>query len=204
MNKKRNKTYERVMPRVYNISRSSIASNSVVMRHDSPSSVRVGAKPSASHVSSAAFSELPTVLNDYVPEDNIPKPLPSARMTKVVKPRRTVKSLDTSKSPPRTVTKSRSVPVPRILRGEKSTPALRRDEGWTGSHVRQCYSSRSHTRLNDLKDEIKAYRETEKYLRWRSEMYKKCGVVFDEDGHVAADKAVQADVEREKDPEEIR
>ncbi|KAI5638205.1 hypothetical protein NE865_09151 [Phthorimaea operculella] len=176
----------------------------MVMRHESPSSVRVGAKPSASYAGSAAFSELPTVLNDYVPEDNVPKPLPSARRTKVVKPRRTVKSLDTSKSPPRTVTKSRSVPVPRLLRCEESTPAMRGDEAWSGSHVRQCYSSRSHTRLNDLKDEINAYRETEKFLRWRSDMYKRCGVVFDGDGNVAADKAVQAEVEKEKEPEKIR
>ncbi|XP_075976639.1 protein interacting with Ttk69 and Sin3A isoform X2 [Anticarsia gemmatalis] len=90
-NRNRKNRYDRVMPRVNIPSRSSLKSSSFVTRHDIPSSVRVGAKPSASN------------------------------------------------------------------------------------------------------DEIHAYHETEKLMRIRSSLYKKCGVVLDDVGNVAADKAVQVE-----------
>lgn len=148
MNKKHTKNYDRVMSRVNNRSRSSLKSTSVVTRHEIPSSVRVGAKPSVSNVSSSVFSELPTVLNDYVPETSREKVLKSS----VVKPKRTLKSLDPGKSPPRIVPKVQlSERTRRRVQG--STPSLvhRAPEPWADRHVRQCYSSRSHTKLKELK-----------------------------------------------------
>ncbi|KAJ8720436.1 hypothetical protein PYW07_012479 [Mythimna separata] len=59
-------------------------------------------------------------------------------------------------------------------------------------------SSRSHSRLKDLKDEIKAYKETEKLMRLRSSLFKKCGVVLDDVGNVTEDKAVQARLTEEE------
>lgn len=46
-----------------------------------------------------------------------------------------------------------------------------------------------------FQDEIKAYKETEKLMRLRSSLYKKCGVVLDDVGNMVEDKAVQAQLE---------
>lgn len=43
-------------------------------------------------------------------------------------------------------------------------------------------------------DEIKAYHETDKHMRLRSRLYQSCGVVLDDLGQVASDKAVQVHV----------
>lgn len=145
-----NRKYERVMPRVYNRSRSSLKSSSIVMRHDTPSSVRLGGKPSASNVSCSVFSELPTVLNDYNPEPERP-----VKRTFVVKPRKTVKSLDPALSPtPRPASRLRDMSKnSRNIRAEASAPSvLPRDrEKWSDTHVKQCFSSRSHSKLKELK-----------------------------------------------------
>lgn len=150
MNKKRNKTYDRVMSRVFTPSRTSLKSNSRVTRHETPSSVQIGAKASTSNVSSGVYSELPLVLNDYVPESS----RETVQKSKVVKPRRTLRSMDTSKSPPRSVFKNaKSNERPRVIRVPDSTPAVvsRVSEGWSDLHVKQCFSSRSHSKLNELK-----------------------------------------------------
>lgn len=148
--KPRNK-YERVMPRVYNHSRSSADPRARVTRHES-SGLRVGAKPSVSNVSSNVFAELPTVLNDYIPEEPVKK---TVKRSSVVKPRRTIKSLDPELSP----YKTRITPV--RPRGESqfgprmphSAPSARpRDaDAWSEHHLRQCHSSRSHSQLKELK-----------------------------------------------------
>lgn len=141
------KKYDRVMSRVYNRSRSSVNSSSLVTRHDLPSSVRVGGKQSVSNVSSGVFSDLPKVLNDYSPE----KPV---KRTSVVKPRKTVKSLNPAVSPPRLALRPQGpIRIRQNLRVKGSAPALRTNEGekWSDSHLRQCYSSRSHSKLKDLK-----------------------------------------------------
>lgn len=148
---KRNKNYDRVMSRVHDRSRSSLASSSYVTRHENPSSVRVGAKASHSNLSSGVFSELPVVLDDYVPESSREKVV---KKSNVVKPRRTVKSLDPGKSPPRAVVEVRdSRAKARKLTAEGSVPllVLGKSDGWSDSHVRQCYSSRSHSKLKELK-----------------------------------------------------
>lgn len=46
--------------------------------------------------------------------------------------------------------------------------------------------------------EIKAYKETEKLMRLRSSLFKKCGVVLDDVGNLAEDKAVQAKLTEEE------
>lgn len=150
MNRKRNKNYDRVMSRVFNPSRSSLKSNSYVTRHENPLYVQIGAKASTSNVSSGLFSELPLVLNDYVPESS----RVIGQKSKVVKPRRTLRSMDTSKSPPRSVFKSaKSDDRPRMIRVPDSTPTVvnRDSEGWSDLHVKQCFSSRSHSKLKELK-----------------------------------------------------
>ncbi|XP_047997476.1 uncharacterized protein LOC125235089 [Leguminivora glycinivorella] len=197
-NKNTKANYSRVMSRVFNRSRTSLKSSSNVTRHEVPSSVRVGAKPSVSAASSSVFSELPTVLNDYVPEVRVEKVVKRP----LVKPRKTLQSLDPGKA------KSPARPSPARGRGNvsdirarSSVPAVLSSNGdeWSASHVRQCYSSRSHTRLKELKDEIKAFRQTDKLLKIRSHLYKSCGVVLDDVGNVAQDKAVQAVPEPEKE-----
>lgn len=150
LNKKRYKTYDRVMPRVFNSSRTSLKSNCFVTRHESPASVHIGAKASTSNVSSGVYSDLPLVLNDYVPESS----RETVQKSKVVKPRRTLRSMDTSKSPPRSVLKiARSEERPRVIKAPDSAPAMasRVPEGWWDLHVKQCLSSRSHSKLKELK-----------------------------------------------------
>lgn len=152
MNKNRCKNYDRVMSRVNNRSRTSLKSDSVVTRHEIPSSARVGAKPSVSNVSSSVFSELPTVLNDYELESS----REVVKKTKVVRPRRTVKSLDPAKSPPGLLKKVRENREVGNIKVPRSSPSVvsRKGEGWADSHVKQCFSSRSHTRLKELKVNI--------------------------------------------------
>ncbi|KOB78324.1 Uncharacterized protein OBRU01_02562 [Operophtera brumata] len=183
-----NKKYDRVMPRVYNRSRLSLKSGSLVIRHGTPSSVRLGGKPSVSNVSPSVFSELPTVLNDYNPEPERP-----VKRTFVVKPRRTVKSLDPALSPARPAPRPRELNKKSHVRAEASAPSvLTRDrEKWSDSHVKQCYSSRSHSKLKELKEEIHEYNEREKLMKLRSHLYQRCGVVLDDVGLPAADKAIQ-------------
>lgn len=150
MNRKRNKTYDRVISRVFNPSRTSLKSNSCVVRHETTSSGQIGAKASTSNVSSGVYSELPLVLNDYVPESS----RETVQKSKVVKPRRTLRSMDTSKSPPRSVSKSaKRDERPRITSVPDSTPALvsRVSESWSDLHVKQCFTSRSHSKLKELK-----------------------------------------------------
>lgn len=150
MNRKRNKTYDRVMSRVFNHSRTTLQSNSCVTRHESPSSVQIGAKASTSNVSSGIYSELPLVLKDYVPESSGE----TVQKSKVVKPRRTLKSMDTSKSPHRTVFRNaKSDERPRMIRVPDSTPAVvrRMNEDWSDLHVKQCFSSKSHSKLKEIK-----------------------------------------------------
>ncbi|CAB3240696.1 unnamed protein product [Arctia plantaginis] len=190
LNKNRRNRYDRVMSRVSNQPRSASKSNSFVTRHDIPSSVRVGAKPSVSNVSSSVFSELPTVLNDFVPESSGKK----VSKTFVVKPRKTLKSLDPSKSRPILNPKELNK-KPSNNRVPVSAPSVLRANGekWSETHLRDCLSSRSHSRLKELKNEIHAYHETEKLMRIRSSLFKKCGVVLDDVGNIAADKAVQVE-----------
>jgi hypothetical protein len=45
-----------------------------------------------------------------------------------------------------------------------------------------------------LQDEIKAYGDTDKQLKLRSRLYKSCGIVLNDIGTVAADKAIQSEV----------
>uniref|UniRef100_A0A2A4K020 Uncharacterized protein n=1 Tax=Heliothis virescens TaxID=7102 RepID=A0A2A4K020_HELVI len=175
------------MPRVHNQSQISLRSSYSVTQHDIPSSVKVGAKPSASNVSPRVFNELPTFLHDYVQEpsqDNI-------KRSHVVKPRRTIKSLDVA---PSTVTKQReSVKKYSRIRAQESAPSVffrSEERRWSASRLRESLSSRSHSKLKDLKDEIKAYNETERLLRLQSNLYKKCGLVMDD---LAEDKAVQVE-----------
>lgn len=170
MNKKRNKTYDRVMSRVFNRSRTNLKSNSFVTRHESPSSVHIGAKASSSNISSGVYSELPVVLNDYVPESS----RETIQKSNVVKPRRTLRSLDTSKSPPRSVVKiARSSERPRVIRAPDSAPAVvsRVTEGWSDLHVKQCLSSRSHSKLKELKVSLKTFKKNTKQCLIRSFLY---------------------------------
>lgn len=46
----------------------------------------------------------------------------------------------------------------------------------------------------NFQDEIKAYQDTEKMMHLRSRLYNRCGVVLDDTGQIAEDKAVQVDV----------
>ncbi|XP_063828542.1 uncharacterized protein LOC135077942 [Ostrinia nubilalis] len=188
--KRRNIKYDRVMSRINNKPRNTPKPKSYVTRHEIPSSVSLGAKPSVSNVNSSVFSELPVVLNDYSPSPEAP-----VRRTFVVKPRKTLKSLDPARSPHRTVPKVKASETPVRqkdcnIRASGSTPLLNRRIALSDT-LRECYSSRSHTRLKDLKDEIKAYHETDKHMRLRSRLYQSCGVVLDDFGQVASDKAVQ-------------
>lgn len=148
LNKNRRNRYDRVMPRVNNQPRLASKSSSLVTRHGIPSSVRVGAKPSVSNATSSVFSELPTVLNDFVPETSSKK----LSKTFVVKPRKTIQSLDPAKArpisdPKHLKMKSSNIRVP------VSAPSVLRANGdkWSETHLKDCLSSRSHSRLKDLK-----------------------------------------------------
>ncbi|KAG7301915.1 hypothetical protein JYU34_013334 [Plutella xylostella] len=182
------KKYDRVMPRVYSDPRLSLNSQSFVTRHEkSPS--KVGGKPSTSNVSSSIFSELPVVLNDYNPVEHVKKVM----TPRVVKPRKTVKSLDPCLSP----VKPRVFARPRVShRPPNSAPSLpRRDtEGWSDA-LRQCHSSHSQTQLHELKSEIQSFRETERFQALKAKLYESCGVVLNDDGQLCEDKSVQVDPE---------
>ncbi|CAG5023590.1 unnamed protein product [Parnassius apollo] len=187
--------YGRVMPRVYNSARSSLKASSSVIRHKSLARGN-GAKPrSNSNNMSNSYSDLPIVLNDYIPDvarEKEVKPL------FVVKPKKTLKSLVPFKNkniPPRTVLRSRKCDNSSSANVCASAPSLLEGDtkDWSELHVRHCLSSRSHSRLKELKDEIHAYQETEKLMKLRSRLYKSCGVVLNDVGQVAVDKAVQAE-----------
>lgn len=140
--------YDRVMPRVYNRSRIGLKSSSFVMRHRTSSSGDLSGKPSVS-ASSGVFSDLPIVLNDYKaePEKHVQRPI-------VVKRRRTLKSLDPALSPPRSVRRSQDLGVKfQTMNNRGSAPSVqdRGHEEWPESHIRQCLSSRSHSKLKDLR-----------------------------------------------------
>lgn len=140
------------MSRVYNPSRTSLKSNSCVTRHETPSSEQIGAKAFTSNnvnYCSGVYSELPLILNDYVPESS----RETLQKSKVVKPRRTLRSMDTSKSPPRSLFKSsKSDERTRVIRVPDSTPAVvsRVREGWSDLPVKQYFSSRSRSKLKEL------------------------------------------------------
>ncbi|CAK1582455.1 unnamed protein product [Parnassius mnemosyne] len=187
--------YGRVMPRVYNSARSSFKTSSSVIRHKS-SARGIGAKPySNSNNKSNSFSDLPIVLNDYIPDvahEKEVKPL------FVVKPKKTLKSLVPLKNkniPPRSVLRPRKYDESSSGNVHASAPSILEGDtnNWSDLHVRHCLSSRSHSRLKELKDEIHAYQETEKLMKLRSHLYKSCGVVLNDVGQVAMDKAVQAE-----------
>lgn len=144
--------YDRVMSRLYNLSRTNLNPRSYVTRHEIPSSASLGAKPSSSNVNSV-YSDLPVVLHDYSPEVPV-------KRTFVVKPRKTVKSLDPATSPHRMASKVEVRPIKRpsdhkvgSVRAGGSAPVVANSvkDRWSDSHVRQCFSSRSHTRLMELK-----------------------------------------------------
>ncbi|XP_052741967.1 uncharacterized protein LOC112047554 [Bicyclus anynana] len=186
---KRTTSYNRVMPRVYNRSHPSFMANSKVTRHES--STRVGAKASCSNLGSSVFRELPLVLSGYEPE----QPVDKSKVPKYgAKPKRTIKSQDPCKSPLASVRKVHAGEINRPIRAHGSAPCVTDSGsvGWSEHHLKQCYSSRSHTRIKELKDEIKAFQKTQKLMQLRSHLYKKCGVVLDDVGQVAEDKAVQA------------
>ncbi|KAJ0175921.1 hypothetical protein K1T71_008095 [Dendrolimus kikuchii] len=194
------KKYNRVMPRVYNRSASSIKSLSNVVRHEIPSSVRLGAKTVVPNVSSSGvFNELPIVLNDFKPDSTRDK---LVKKRNVVKPRKTIESLDPALSPYRSPPKFDSSKRAGNTKTVCSAPALLASNGqkWTDEHFKGCLSSRSHTKLKEIKAEIKAYDDNEKYMRLRSSLYKKCGVVLDDVGQVAEDKAVQKKIKTTGDP----
>ncbi|KAH9644716.1 hypothetical protein HF086_003821 [Spodoptera exigua] len=197
--KNHKKRYDRVMSRVHSQSQSSLRLSSTVTRHDTPSSVRVGAKTISSNVSSGIFNELPTYLDDYEPEPSRQK----IKRTYVVKPRKTITSMNLIDCPPRVATnfsktrESNSNKKKSTFRVQESAPSVLESNGekWSNTYLRECLSSRSHTQIKDLKDEIKAYKETEKMMRLRSSLFKKCGVVLDDVGNMVEDKAVQAELE---------
>ncbi|XP_013172860.1 PREDICTED: uncharacterized protein LOC106121670 isoform X2 [Papilio xuthus] len=186
------KGYGRVMSRVYNRSHSNLKATSSVLSH--VTSTNSGAKrPSVSSVRTGVFSDLPIVLNDYVPDTVSKKDL---KQSTVVKPRRTLKSLVPGKKPLLRVERNiKYNETNSSLNVCASAPSVlgRNTESCPDSHVRHCLSSRSHSRLKELKDEIKSYQDTEQLLKLRSRLYKRCGVVLNDVGRVAEDKAVQAE-----------
>lgn len=140
--------YDRVMPRVYSRSRPSLKSSSLVMRHDMASSVRLSEKPSVSK--SPSFCELPTVLNDYIP-DSCAR---TVKRTFVVKPRRTLKSLDPALSPPRPPNRPQVLTKKsrKLYGGVSERSLMTRDrEKFSDSLLNKCYSRQSHSELRDLK-----------------------------------------------------
>ncbi|CAK1543291.1 unnamed protein product [Leptosia nina] len=159
--------YERVMPRVHSTSNTTLRSNATVTRHIA--SVRVGGKNGAQNLRSTVSTELPTVLNDFKQDKNIKptKPIP------VAKPKKTLQSLD-----PKTVNRSVKASSVRRLNARASAPAVL-NLGSIGSSVKQ--------------EEIKAFEQLEKSKEFRGRLHKSCGVLVDESGKVAADKAVQAE-----------
>lgn len=139
--------YGRVMPRVYNRTHSHLKSSSVT-RHETPTSLRNGAKTSAPNLNSSIFKELPLVLHDYEPDTSSAKP---KTIKSGAKPKKTLKSLDPAKSP---LTNKKNLPNKvRSVRSRNSAPSIVAPDkvSWSDSHVRQCFSSRSHTRLKELK-----------------------------------------------------
>lgn len=140
--------YDRVMPRVLNKTNPNINSTSSVIRHEKPSSLRNGAKPSSSNLNSGIYKELPLVLHDFEPQLSPEKP---KTIKYRPKPKKTLKSLDPAKSP---VLMKKTLPkkLSSITNNRSSVPLLVPKSGsWSDAHMRQCFSSRSHTRLKELK-----------------------------------------------------
>lgn len=94
MERPKRKAYSAVMPRVYNRSQSSLHSLYSVTNHSN----------SETRVNKDSTTELPTVLHDYIPPETPPK------RSVVVKPKRTIKSLNPDKSSS-TVNKQRDLHV---------------------------------------------------------------------------------------------
>lgn len=46
---------------------------------------------------------------------------------------------------------------------------------------------------HNLQDEIEAFEDNQKKTQFRNNLFQKCGVVLDDEGLVAADKAVQVE-----------
>lgn len=136
--------YDRVMPRVYSKSRSSLKSNPNITRHVT-SSVPLGGKASVSNLSSGVFSELPTVLSDYVQE----KDVKLEKAIHIKRPKKTLQSLDIKKTSHqlKNFTNSRKIhaqaSAPAILNLEKVDLAV--------GHIKECYSNQSHAKLKELK-----------------------------------------------------
>ncbi|CAG9583439.1 unnamed protein product [Danaus chrysippus] len=187
---KKDSNYGRVMSRVINRSRDNLKAASTVTRHETPTAMQLGAKPSSSNFSRGGYRELPTVLKDYVPELAINK---SRKSDVRVKPKKTLESLDPATSPLSKIKSNNLQNRSRRTRGSAPSLVNTNQILWSDSHYRQCLSSRSHTRLRELKDEIKEFEEREKLLKIRSHVYKKCGIVLNEAGQVSADKAVQVE-----------
>lgn len=142
------KKYDRVMSRVFSGSASSLNSSPNVLRHGLTPSTRLGAKTTVSNVGSGVFHELPVVLKDFKSDCTRAK---SVKERKVIKPRKTITSLDPALSPHR--------PPPKLeqragnIRVGTSEPVLLANNGqkWTDAHLQECSSSRSHTKLKELK-----------------------------------------------------
>jgi hypothetical protein len=143
---RRKNKYNRVMPRVYDRSQNNFKYKTCVTRHDIPSTTTVGAKPAVSNVSSSTFSELPLVLNDYIPDVLKQKKF-------VVKPKKTIRSLNPATSPQRIRATQNNRPNVSNLRVPTSAPVILNhgQENWPNRHLKDCYSSRSHNKLKELK-----------------------------------------------------
>lgn len=162
MESKRNK-YDSVMSRIANESKPTLKSRSYVTRHENLSTVKFGAKQSVSNVHSGVFHDLPTKLNDYVPEE------PKDNLVKrsfVSKPKKTLRSLKPTKPPPLIYSKSRNSKsdlyrshidinsAPSVLDGggrdflEKNYAM---NVNWSDSHIKECSSNRSDVNFKNLK-----------------------------------------------------
>ncbi|VVC88757.1 unnamed protein product [Leptidea sinapis] len=173
------------MSRLHNSSSNhNVTSNSKIIRHESSDSI--GGKHSSSKLCSSHYKELPTVLNDYVIEKDVHRP---KKITNVVKPKRTIKSIDTIKC---SLEKSKKSTVK--IRAHDSAPTISKcDQPVATNSHRQCQSSASLSGLKKLKEEIKAYEKIEKSKRFRNQLFESCGVLVDDVGQVTVDKAVQVE-----------
>lgn len=178
MDRKRNK-YSTVMSRVYNNSKSTLESNVFIRRHEVPSSVNFGANTSISNYSSSVFNELPTVLNDYVVEENKTAP----KRSFVVKPKRTLKSLKVVKVP--------NLPARSRIAGVQSARNCATNpvcsftsdnvHSTTENKLKKHYSNLSLEKLKELKDEINAYRDRDKLRQLHARLNITYGVENKED-----------------------
>lgn len=147
--KKSVKKYGTVMPRVNNRSRSSLKTSTSVLQRI-PRAKGIGGKsPSNPNIRSGVYKDLPVILNDYVPDSPDKK---AVKQTLVVRPKRTIKSMVPEKTLPRFVHRKFNDSSPNIRKYDSAPSVVERDiNGWSDSYVRQCFSSRSHTRLKELR-----------------------------------------------------